>query len=98
MTSFIQAIVFLAGMPVCLFLLPTSWWPWSLGLWFAGIVAASALLHATARRWLGQPVPPGLAGIGVSLVLAFDQGESFAFTDSDTGGGDSGGGDGGGGD
>jgi hypothetical protein len=83
-------LLFLSGMPICVFLLPSSWFPWSLIGWFIGFVVMDGMLRAVARRWRGKPMPSGVGGVVVGLAIA--------VTGDSDGSGDGGGDGGGGGD
>jgi uncharacterized membrane protein YgcG len=90
MRHFLVGLLFLSGMPICIFLLPTAWWPWSLLLWFIGFVALEGAVRTVGARWRGRPLPAGAAGVAIGVAIAWTEA-------SDSGGDGGDGGDGGGG-
>ena len=95
MANFLLGLVFLAGLPLCMFVLPSWMWPWSAFLWFIGFIAFERIVRSTAVRWRGRKLPAGPAGFGISFAIAID--DSFASSSVGGDGSSDGGGDGGGG-
>jgi uncharacterized membrane protein YgcG len=96
MASFLVGLLFLSGMPIAMFVLPISWWPWSVIGWFMGFVLLHTAIRAVARRWRGQPLPAGPVGLAIGLAIVIsgdDDGGSGGDGDGGDGGGDGGGGD-----
>jgi hypothetical protein len=93
MANFFLGLLFLSGLPICIFILPHWMWPWSTFLWFIGFIALERLIRNTAKRWRGRALPSGPAGFGIGIAIAVDDSfDSGGDSDGD-GGGDGGGGD-----
>jgi hypothetical protein len=93
MARFFLGLLFLSGLPICMFVLPHWTWPWSTFVWFIGFVAAERFIHQIAMRWRGQALPAGVSGVAIGRAISID--DSAASASGGDGDGD-GGGDGGG--
>jgi hypothetical protein len=98
MVNILIGLLFLSGMPFCMFVLPTSWWPWSLFGWFFGFIAFERFTHAVSVKWRGQPRPACAAGIAIGLAIAIHDASGAGDGGGDGGSDGDGDGDGGGGD
>ncbi|MGL4404533.1 MAG: hypothetical protein ACRCT6_02140 [Notoacmeibacter sp.] len=87
MVQFISGLLFLSGLPICMFVLPSSWWPWSTFVWFIGFVAFEQAIHNFAVRWRNRPIPAGLAGVAVSVAISIDDASASGSDGGDGGGG-----------
>lgn len=93
MMNLFMGLLFLSGLPVCLFLLPSAWWPWSTFVWFIGFIVFERSIRQLAARWRGHPLPAGPIGLVVGLAIAIDDGNSGSGDGGDGGGDGGGGGD-----
>jgi uncharacterized membrane protein YgcG len=96
MSHVLFGLLFLSGMPICVVLLPTAWWPWSLLLWFFGFVAIEMVIRSTETRWRGKPLRAGVTGVTIGIIISMAGTATTADAGAD-GGADGGSSDGGGG-
>ncbi len=89
MMQLLMGLLFLAGLPICMFVLPTSWWPYSTFGWFIGFIAFERLINRIATAWRGHPLPAGPLGAAIGVAITIDD-SAASSGDGGDGGGDGG--------
>jgi uncharacterized membrane protein YgcG len=92
MIQLLMGLLFLSGMPICMFVLPASWWPYSTFGWFVAFIIFERMIHRVATAWRGQPLPPGAYGVAIGVAITIDDSSAGSGDSGDGGGGDGGGG------